>query len=129
MDTLSNIITAAERIAAEQGPEPYYFAPGITVTPPSPRRVRALMDIVQGFGESPDEDQMMEMMSVLVGDEWPQVLEYLEECPVDVYVPLFLDLFENVLRMCPAEIDVESLTAKSEKRWRVLRPDYFPDGK
>lgn len=118
-------LTAAERIIAEKAPYAYRFAPGITITPPSKRRIQTLYDVINDFGDDPTEDQMTSLMQILIGDQWEAVLDYLDDVPVDAYVPLFLDLFENVLRMCPSDVDVDSLLGSAESRWREIRPDMF----
>lgn len=125
MNQPKNNLTAAERIIAEHAPEAYRFAPGITVTPPSKNQVQSLVSVRDSIGEDMDEEGIMLVLSVLLGDSYEAVIDYLDNAPVDAYPALFADLFENVIRMVPHEFDMDSFVESTEKSWRAVRPDIF----
>lgn len=124
-------MTAAEKVIAELGIEAYEFAPGITIQRPSQRVIEAAGVLVDNMPHSEEEgltvEQAMELFKVLLGDQYADVMEYLETFPVEGYPALFADLFVNVFSMVPREHKIsdltDSLSGEVVTRWKALNPE------
>ncbi len=121
-------LTAAERIREELNISGgYRFAPGITIHAPSKRDAELMVAAMEGIDMSnPSDADVTMMLRAILGDSYDRVMDYLENFPVEGYPALFVDLFENLLRLVPSgTVDPDEFIQAAEVRWRTARPDLF----
>lgn len=125
--TIDGQLSAAERILAEKAISGgYKFAPGITIHPPSKKDAERMGALVESLDtDNPTEEDVLGILSVLLGDQYKPVMDYLDDFPVEGYPELFADLFTNLLQMVPKSVDVEGVMGEAEVKWRASRPDLF----
>lgn len=118
--------SAAERILAEKASS-YQFAPGITLYAPSKSQAEQMAVMMEEIDvqDNPSEEDVLAVLSVLLGDQFEPVMSYLDAFPTDVYVDLFQDLFTNLLRLLPNLDSISEKVEKAQDVWRAERPDLF----
>lgn len=118
--------SAAERILAEKA-NSYHFAPGITLHAPSKAQAEQMSVMLEEINvqDNPSEEDVLAVLSVLLGDQFEPVMKYLDDFPTDVYVDLFQDLFTNLLRLLPKLDAISEKVEKAQEAWRAERPDLF----